>query len=200
MLLDEFVRIVTEDAVTPSLAFSRGLSLARLESGRTLVLYDGLKVLNDWRDSTIISANCIGMISLSSQQEWFRSVKASAADRRYGPLLYDAALVSGWTCPDRLYTSPSAFRVWQKYSQRQDVEMRQLDEKFRREPDEHETDIVNYAYRLTSCPNTQRLIAADRRVREILQQGGASVQQFDEKLRSCASKKFDVMFVRANEL
>lgn len=57
-------------------------------------------------------------------------VKYAAAEKGYGPLMYELAMSDFKTLmPDRLSTSDAARNVWKKYAARSDVETKPLDDK-----------------------------------------------------------------------
>ena len=106
----------------------------------------------------------------------------SAAEKGYGPLLYDIAMAGEQgLMPDRDGVSPDATRVWQKYRDRPDVTSKllddinnpktppKIDDTSRLYPDDEENPL-NYAYFIKSMPNTAQLRGNDVAARKFLAQ------------------------------
>ena len=79
------------------------------------------------------AANILGYIELADVPEgeaWGASmVRQSAADKGYGPLMYDIAMSAAKSLvSDRDKVSPSAEKVWKVYQQRSDVKKLPLDD------------------------------------------------------------------------
>jgi hypothetical protein len=143
-LLREFVSsVLAEVAIDPSSAAKKGLGLAVFEQEgerKMLVLFpakkaaeaivttvkSGKKDANSFMDA--LENVIVGVIALApgkKAQQWgAMSVQASAAQKGYGPLLYDAAMtLFGKITADRRHVSPSAEKVWRYYADnRKDVQ------------------------------------------------------------------------------
>lgn len=141
MLLREFIRrLLTEEAISVKQAASEGLALARLYNSYdelVLVLYDPQLVREDL-DIGTITANCIiGYIAVVLETFaddtpcWgANEVSKSAAQKGYGPLMYDIAMsiINEPLVPDRRLVKPQARAVWKHYKEkRSDVEALPLD-------------------------------------------------------------------------
>jgi len=133
-------RILIEAAATTQTAGSAGLALMRANDGHgrnTYVLYvpsiiEQMLVSGDigYED---IAKGIVGYISVQPHQGgcWNAGeVKLSAAQKGYGPLMYQIAMTdfAGGLFPDRGSTSMAARAVWQKYVQRGDVEKKPFDD------------------------------------------------------------------------
>lgn len=131
--------ILIEAAATSQTASSAGLALMRRSSsgGRsTYVLYvpsimEKMIVSGDIETDQIASA-IVGFMSILPHQgeAWNAGeVKLSAAQKGYGPLMYQFAMndYAGGLFPDRGSTSQAARKVWQVYNSRSDVEKKPFD-------------------------------------------------------------------------
>ncbi len=138
--LRKFVRaILAEAAMTSQGAASNGLALMRKNSGgqNVYVLYvpaevEKMLVSGDIENEAIGRA-IVGFISIQPHEgeAWNAGeVKLSAAQKGYGPLMYQYAMTdyAGGLFPDRGSTSAKARTVWQKYAARADVEKKPFDD------------------------------------------------------------------------
>lgn len=140
-LLREVIRnILVEAAMTTANASNSGLALMRAtdKQGRnTYILYEPSIVEQMITSGDIrydqIAKGIVGYISVRPHQGecWNAGeVKLSAAQKGYGPLMYQIAMTdfAGGLFPDRGSTSTAARTVWQKYVQRGDVEKMPFDD------------------------------------------------------------------------
>lgn len=186
-LLKEYVKeIINERAVTTSDAISDGLALATIQTSVNewmYVLYDPktlLAILHSSNDDVIENAleqsnkYLKGMIKIfdgHKDEAWDAAeVTLSAADKGYGPLMYDIAMnIHGRIMADRALVSPSAKGVWDKYlKSRPDVDKLRLDnvndpktiptedDAALYEPDEPNNPL-NYAYQTKEAIGLERL-------------------------------------------
>lgn len=145
--LRRLVRSLLEAAVAGNTAASRGLALYRLQRGAGVdyVLYNpenfakeientngeknlSLHDIEEFDPSNII-IGCLG-VTLHGGKCWDAAeVGMSAAEKGYGPLMYELAMSDyGVMMSDRISTSASARKVWQKYDQRADVKKLPFDD------------------------------------------------------------------------
>lgn len=140
-LLREVIRnILVEAAMTTANASGAGLALLRANDGHgrnTYILYMPSVLENMITSGDIkydeIAKGIVGYISVQPHQGgcWNAGeVKLSAAQKGYGPLMYQIAMTdfAGGLFPDRGSTSQAARAVWQKYVQRGDVEKKPFDD------------------------------------------------------------------------
>ena len=148
-LLKKYVEeILVEAAVKSSQAAQQGLGLIVSDSGRTkaLVLFNvkaaAEAVANasnagvteqdkimDALEKTVVGY--INLISPGDEPQWgAHKVTAAAAEKGYGPLMYDIAMsMFGPITSDRHSVSPSAERIWSYYAKsRSDVEKLPFDD------------------------------------------------------------------------
>jgi len=139
-VLRQLVRgVLVEAAATSQVASGAGLALMRRESGGQMayVLYAPTSV-EQMLDSGDIEADAIskaiyGYISIKPHEgeAWNAGeVKLSAAQKGYGPLMYQYAMndYAGGLFPDRGSTSQAARGVWQKYAANPQVEKKPFDD------------------------------------------------------------------------
>ncbi len=131
--------VLMEAAATSQVATDANLALMRRQSGSqtAYVLYvpamvEQMLVSGDI-ESEAISKAIVGYISILPHQgeAWNAGeVKLSAAQKGYGPLMYQYAMsdFAGGLFPDRGSTSQAARGVWQKYLSRSDVEKKPFDD------------------------------------------------------------------------
>lgn len=135
VFLRETLLSLSEEAVSPVAAAARGLALYIESSGiGDYVLYSAdkaVKALQGMSGETnramkkalIASHAIVGSLRVSTpnhtRRETVNTVAHSAAEKGYGPLLYDAALAyASPLTADRESVSLSAERVWQYYYER----------------------------------------------------------------------------------
>lgn len=133
--LRETLLSLSEEAVSPVTAAARGLALYVDPTGvGDYVLYSAdaaVKALQGMSGETnrtmkkaLVAANAVvGCLTVSTpnhtRKETVNTVAHSAAEKGYGPLLYDAALAfAGPLTADRESVSLSAERVWRHYYER----------------------------------------------------------------------------------
>ena len=125
---------------------------------RTYLLYDPVKLEKQLRGDNITVAAAVGVVMVnmfSDSEQWgAKEVEFSAAQKGYGPMMYDIAMADvGGLIPDRKEVSDAARGIWSFYkNNRTDVEKKQIDDS---DPD----DPLNYAYFLKSGPNVSTLKA-----------------------------------------
>lgn len=135
------IRTILEAAANSQIAASGGLALMRRPDGsgrNTYVLYtpsvvEQMLVSGNIETSEIAKA-IVGYMVIKPHQgdSWNAGeVKLSAAQKGYGPLMYQYAMndYAGGLFPDRGSTSPAARVVWQKYNQRADTVKKKFDDK-----------------------------------------------------------------------
>lgn len=131
-LVREELRCLSEDAVSPAAAVTAGLALMMPPDGiGAYVLYDHDKAVNTLRDMSgetsrelskalFAVGTVVGMLYVdkTAQCRDARTVMSVAAQRGYGPLLYDVAMADGSLAPMRDSVSLSAEKVWRHYYER----------------------------------------------------------------------------------
>lgn len=152
-LLKEYIQLLLQEkAINASAASREGLALLVTSRyrGTMCILYDPyafLELLEEkpWlKDGIPSSADInfkkyepiVGMIAFDNPdshkgQAWgAKEILRSAAEKGYGPLMYDIAMaIAGGIMSDRESVSNSAKGVWSKYlNNRSDVEAKQLDD------------------------------------------------------------------------
>jgi hypothetical protein len=139
--LRKVIRTILEAAANSHIAASNGLALMRRPSWSdrsVYVLYvpsivEQMLVSGNIETSEIAKA-IVGYMEIKPHQgdSWNAGeVKLSAAQKGYGPLMYQYAMndYAGGLFPDRGSTSPAARAVWQKYNQRADTVKKKFDDK-----------------------------------------------------------------------
>ena len=178
--LRQYIRsVLVEGAISSAQAAEQGLALCiemQDSDSADYVLYDPDKLeelvelnKNPWNDEVYTSC-IIGVIGIASasrpKRAWgAASVEYAAAERGYGPLMYDIVMAEeGGLMADRGSVKPAAKKVWQYYNNsRADVIAKPLDDKFAPKtepkiddayvyPDGAENSL-NYAYFATRKPN-----------------------------------------------
>jgi hypothetical protein len=139
--LRRVIRSILEAAANSQVAASAGLALMRKpESGdrTTYVLYapaaiEQMLVSGDLEASAIAKAIYAYMSIKTHQGDCWNAgeVKLSAAQKGYGPLMYQYVMndYAGGLFPDRGSVSQAARGVWQKYNQRADTKKSKFDDK-----------------------------------------------------------------------
>ena len=133
------VRHILEAAVASNQAASQGLALYRKGTGVSVVyvLYNPAKLMEElpkWQDAGGDIASVIyGYLDVRPHKGdcWNAAeIKFSAAQKGYGPLMYELAMsdFENGLFPDRLSTSGAARNVWKKYAQRTDVGKKPFDD------------------------------------------------------------------------
>lgn len=174
-------RVLSEEAASVSQAEKRGLALYTNESsgGTYYVLYDPQKLEDLAKKKLAIDACIVAMmITQKPGDAWGASeVKNSAADKGWGPLLYDIVMsMEGGLMSDRDKVSSHAQKVWSHYkNKRNDVDAKILDDTLNpRTEDEFDDAYVksklvdgtsqvdkdnplNYAYFVKNKPNVGEL-------------------------------------------
>jgi hypothetical protein len=131
--LRQAVRRILEAAVGSGQAAGQNLALLRKNNGGNVVyvLYDPSK-LAAAMDEGDPGGVIYGYLDVKPHQgdAWNAAeVKYSAAEKGYGPLMYELAMSDFHALmPDRLSTSQAARAVWQKYASRADVEKKPFDD------------------------------------------------------------------------
>jgi len=120
--------------VASSQAASQNLALLRKSNGINIiyVLYDPAKLAVGIGDSETPGV-IYGYLDVMPHHgdSWNAGeIKYSAAEKGYGPLMYELAMSDFPTglMPDRFSTSPAARKVWQKYAARSDIEKKPFDD------------------------------------------------------------------------
>lgn len=141
--LRQYIRLIVEAAVSGAQA-SKHLALYRKTEKQftQYVLYDPstLEVLMEdpgWADMTF--SQDVGTLIKGYVQAMKRhgmcndatQISVAAAEKGYGPLMYDIVMSDseGGIMPDRTSTSGQAKRVWQQYEKRPDVTTHKFDDK-----------------------------------------------------------------------
>lgn len=146
-MIREFIRaLLSEEAVSLSQASASGLCLLKhtlsgvFEHGEMiLILYDPTIVTKDLDHAqTITTESIVGymMVHVGDQDEntpcWnAKEVKEVAANKGYGPLMYDIAMseIDGPLMADRHVVKPQARRIWNNFkNNRSDVKVLPLDD------------------------------------------------------------------------
>ncbi len=133
------VRHILEAAVASKSAASQGLALYRKGTGTSVVyvLYNPAKFAEElpkYQDAGgDVSSVIYGYLDVKSHKGdcWNAGeIKFSAAQKGYGPLMYELAMsdFENGLFPDRLSTSDAARNVWKKYVQRGDVAKKPFDD------------------------------------------------------------------------
>jgi hypothetical protein len=182
-VLRSFVRtMVTEVAIAPEIAAARGLAL--LVADTTYVLCVPRMVLDavseidveyfspgTTANDVVASGAIVGAISLTARTGFdARAVGSVVARAGFGPLLYDIVLSQGWIMADRNEVSIAAQRVWRRYYERADVDVRQI-------PDERlwyaaDKPWLNWMYKLKVPVDDSALrIEGDRLIRALHERG-----------------------------
>lgn len=138
--LRKAIRLILEAAATSEIAISTGLALMKKQEskGRNIyVLYVPSLVeqmLESGKiESSEISKAIFGFMTVKSHKDecWNAGeVKLSAAQKGYGPLMYQYVMndYAGGLFPDRGSVSDAARAVWQKYNQRSDTQKNKFDD------------------------------------------------------------------------
>lgn len=211
-ILRAFVRealvTLSEEAVAPSAAVGMGLALLDVTRGthESYVLYDAGKAvaaLHDLSGETMTvtsralhaASAVVGMLNVKKDAQCggARVVSSVAADKGFGPLLYDIAMSSGPLASDRHSVSLSAERVWQRYYMRSDVTKTPIEGRCRKHV--RVRPWLNFAYSLSAPVDVSRLRAAHEAVVDTL--GGFSRADVVGALRSAADRFFDDRYVEA---
>jgi hypothetical protein len=188
---------VSEAAVSPEQAASKQLALA-ISKGRYIrsyVLYSAGGLIQDITatlqkheeegggsltlDDDVYTKNIVGVVQVNAHKrgtQWNASeISGTAAQKGYGPLLYDIAMAAeGGLVPDRDKVSSTAKEVWKQYrTARPDVEAKPLDDE--KHPKTHtklddthkmhpggEENPLNYAYFISKAPNIAALLNNDK--------------------------------------
>lgn len=120
-------------------AASQGLALYRKGTGSSVVyvLYNPAKLAEElpkWQDAGgDINSVIYGYLDVRPHKGdcWNAGeIKFAAAQKGYGPLMYELAMsdFENGLFPDRLSTSDAARNVWKKYNQRGDVQKKPFDD------------------------------------------------------------------------
>lgn len=161
-------RYISEAAVSLQQATSSGLALCQINGRYVLynpkILLDVLKNRNSQEQSysemdAAAAAAILGYIELTDVpggEAWGASmVRQSAAQKGYGPLMYDIAMsLAKVIISDRDKVSQSASKIWKFYQQRSDIKKLPLDDiKDPKTPDTKDDadvfpgqDELNFAY------------------------------------------------------
>lgn len=137
--LRRIVRHLLEAAVASTQAASQGLALYRKGTGVSVVyvLYNPAKLAEQiplWRDAGgDLSQVVYGYLDVRPHKSdcWGAGeIKFSAAQKGYGPLMYELAMsdFEGGLMSDRNSTSDAARKVWKTYNQRADVQKKPFDD------------------------------------------------------------------------
>jgi hypothetical protein len=207
LVREELARL-SEAAVTAAAAASAGLALMKPSDGTgAYVLYDSKKVVaalagmsgeTSWRLATALEDKkaVVGMLHVDFERGCrdSRAVMSSAAERGYGPLMYDVALADGPLAPMRGSVSLSAERVWRHYfEQRDDVTHKPLSG-CRMHPKARPW--LNFKYEVLSPMNASSLTRAHDGV--VKQLSGDFVRSdVEAALRGAGDRYFDARYTEA---
>jgi hypothetical protein len=134
------IRSLLEAAATSQVAATAGHALMRrsLSNSRTVyVLYvpsliEQMLISGNIENNDIAKAIVGYMLVKAHEEECWNAgeVKLAAAQKGYGPLMYQYAMndYAGGLFPDRGSTSGAARAVWQKYAQRADTKKYKFDD------------------------------------------------------------------------
>lgn len=194
-------RKLNEKAVTVSEAGSRGLALhISSVAHKWYVLYDASSVLDIVNDeklwpkgseqwflknvSETIKDFTLATVSVDPMkgEMWDAStVQFSAAQKGYGPLLYDIVMaLEHGIASDRESVTAAAKNIWNNYlNNRPDVEHKLIDDINDPKTPPHEDDgelhnpktpdnSLNYAYFLKNAPNVSALLENDKKVKNTI--------------------------------
>lgn len=187
------------DAVNRKLA----LSVAVLDSSQTVyTLYDAgrfreyitklpVEKLKNLEENDQLQSTVIAMIAVISPDDGTQygipEVAGSAAEKGYGPLLYDIVMsIEGGITSDRGSVSSSAKKLWSYYkNNRPDVKAKPLDDKEKPKTpekfdDSHihaggEESPLNYVYIPSKTPNADALISNHKAIEKMLQTNGIEI-------------------------
>lgn len=126
---------LSEEAIAPSAAAARGLALMAPGGDGTgdYVLYDQDVAVRTMLElpgeparvivPALFAARAVvgALYAVQDARCGARVVNTVAAEKGFGPLLYDAAMADGPLAPSRESVSLSAERVWRRYHDRPDV-------------------------------------------------------------------------------
>ena len=137
--LRRVIRAIIQEAAVSSSQAAQSLALYRRSAGGVVyILYDPVafaKELPAWEDAGGDPGRVIyGYLDVKPNHGecWGAAeVKYSAAQKGYGPLMYELAMsdFEGGIMSDRHSTSDAARNVWKRYNQRADVEKKPFDDK-----------------------------------------------------------------------
>lgn len=180
---------LNERAASVPDAATRGLALHVFDDyddKRTYCLYDPQAFIKQAASSKPVDAlkgSIVGMLSTHHPkvgEAWgAKEVSNSAAEKGYGPLLYDIAMAAeGGLIPDRYSTTGQAKKVWRTYKDaRPDVEHRPLDDVDNPStPDTQDDakvkgdDLLDQAYFIKGGPSPDALESNDADALEQLRQ------------------------------
>lgn len=212
MSLQTYVRKIVEAALTSSDAESSGLALCVVDSAGTLAILYNVSKMKDalWHHKGRDVDAVVGMIHATSAEYNAHGpsyggleIVAAAAEKGYGPLLYDFALSLGKPImPDRESVSKKASAVWDYfYSKRSDVKKLRLDNKYDpKTPDpyddswyhkETETENpLNFAYVGQGNPCTSLIAAHDRLCETFERLGVCKKENFVNLLKIIGDRYF----------
>lgn len=132
--------MLVEDAVSGKQAASTGLALMKKSGPKGLIVYVVYvpKIIAAALESgditdEVTSKGIVGYLVVKPHEgdAWNAGeVKLAAAQKGYGPMMYQFAMndYAGGLFPDRVSTSSAARNVWKKYDQRGDVEKKKFDD------------------------------------------------------------------------
>lgn len=199
-----------EAAVSISQAQSENLSLWVNDTGfgTKMVLYDASVIdkmgPENWIEKSHNKQKLTGLVVgvISSNREpdvGAYEIDISAAEKGYGPLLYDMLSSHiGFIMADRTGISKDAQRVW-KYimTNRSDWEHEWIeDEQYR--VNNSKKNPLNYKWRILSSINLSSLRAnnkvAESKIVEVYRQRGKDYNEFDRIISSEASRYFDFRY------
>jgi len=207
-----------EAAISVPEAKRRGLALHRSIDDTFVVytLYDTKEFMKkigeffeDYRhdDADLVGPiedSIVGTITVKNPEgkAWgAKEVANSAAEKGYGPLMYDIAMAfEGALISDRDKVSKSALNVWKKYKERPDVDARELDDISDPVTPSPEDDsfvyydskshVLNYAYSLEYFPSIKELFDNDKVVISNVEMSDPDYV-FNEASRSYFSMRYD---------
>ena len=207
LVREELLRL-SEDAASPAAAATAGLALMTPPDGMgAYVLYDQDKAVSTLLDMSgetsrelakalTAAGAVVGMLYVDKTAQCWeaRTVMSVAAQRGYGPLLYDVAMADGPLAPMRDSVSLSAERVWRHYYERRpDVVHEPL-----RQCRKHVSvrPWLNFKYTLTGSPPVGPLRARHEGTVEELSYD-FSRADVEAALRGAADKYFDSRYTEA---
>ena len=187
------------DAVNRKLA----LAITKLDSVQTVyTLYDAGRFrehikklppskLKNLEENPDLASTVIAMIGViipdGGTQYDIPEVIGSAAEKGYGPLMYDIVMAyEGGLVPDRGSVSSSAKKVWTHYkNDRSDLKTKPLDDKNDPKTPEKFDDSgvhpggdenpLNYAYMTNKSPNAEGLVSNHKAIEDMLKSNGIEV-------------------------
>jgi hypothetical protein len=205
---EALVHALQEDAVVPRAAAARGLALMTPGGDATgdYVLYDQDVTVRTMLElpgepiraivpALVASHAIVGALYIVHDARCgARVVNTIAAEKGFGPLLYEAAMADGPLAPSRDSVSFSAERVWRRYHDRPDVTKTPLTGRCRQHVKVRPW--LNFAYSVERKPDLSALLRRHEATLGELSYD-FSAAEVSQALASAGSKYFDSRYVEA---